>query len=60
MDTSQLTPPLDFLQQHPEWLAIIILVAALLESLAFLGILIPGVPLMFVLSPLAGSGLLTL
>src|SRR5690554_173678 len=60
MDTSQLTPLLDFLQQHPEWLAIIILVAALLESLAFVGILIPGVLLMFVLSSLAGSGLLSL
>src|SRR5690606_38386248 len=60
MDTSQLQPLLDFLQEQPEWLAITILVAALLESLAFVGILIPGVLLMFVLSSLAGSGLLSL
>lgn len=59
MDTSQIQPLLDFLEKYPEWLAIAILVAALLESLAFVGILVPGVLLMFVLSSLAGSGLLS-
>ncbi len=60
MDRSHVQPLLDFLTQHPHWLVIAVLLTALLESLALVGILVPGVLLIFLLGTLAGSGLLSL
>lgn len=55
---------LDTLQQwlttHPEWLGLAIFVIALLECLAIVGILLPGVLLLFSTALLAGSGALPL
>ncbi len=48
------------LASHPQWLALAIFAIALLECLAIVGILLPGVVLLFGVATLAGSGHLSL
>lgn len=45
---------------HPQWLGLAIFLIALLECLALVGILLPGVVLLFSVALLAGSGVLGL
>lgn len=49
-----------WLETHPQWLALAIFLAACLECLAVVGLLIPGTLLLFTLGVLAGSGKLGL
>ena len=49
-----------WLSGNPQWLSLAIFLVALLECLALVGILLPGVVLLFSLALLAGSGVLTL
>lgn len=50
----------EWLGGNPEWLGLAIFLIALLECLALVGILLPGVLLLFSVALLAGSGVLTL
>lgn len=43
------------LSQHPLWLPLAVGIVAFLESLAFVGLVLPGVAMLFALSALAGS-----
>ena len=49
-----------WLSGNPQWLGLAIFLIALLECLALVGILLPGVVLLFSVALLAGSGILTL
>ena len=49
-----------WLQVHQMWLGPAIAVAAFLETLVVVGLLLPGVAILFALATLAGSGLLDL
>ena len=49
-----------WLSGNPQWLGLAIFTIALLECLALVGILLPGVVLLFSVALLAGSGVLTL
>ncbi|MGP0173491.1 bifunctional DedA family/phosphatase PAP2 family protein [Pseudomonas sp. NCHU5208] len=49
-----------WLSGHPQWLGLAIFLIALLECLALVGILLPGVVLLFSVALLAGSGVLSL
>ncbi|MGN0923081.1 bifunctional DedA family/phosphatase PAP2 family protein [Ectopseudomonas mendocina] len=49
-----------WLSGNPQWLGVAIFVIALLECLALVGIVLPGVVLLFSVALLAGSGILTL
>ncbi|MET1078708.1 MAG: bifunctional DedA family/phosphatase PAP2 family protein [Pseudomonas sp.] len=49
-----------WLGAHPEWLGVAIFVIACIECLAIIGIVVPGVLLLFSVCVLAGSGALTL
>src|SRR5690606_25500653 len=51
---------IDWLTQHPQWLGLILLVAACVECLAVVGLLVPGTVLLFTLAMLAGGGVLGL
>lgn len=51
---------IDWLTQHPQWLGLILLIAACIECLAVVGLLVPGTFLLFALAMLAGSGVLGL
>lgn len=50
----------DWLSQHPQWLGLALLIAACVECLAVVGLLVPGTFLLFALAMLAGSGVLGL
>ena len=41
---------IDWLTQHPQWLGLILLVAACVECLAVVGLLVPGTVLLFTLA----------
>lgn len=47
-----------WLQLHNEWLGPVIAFMALIESLVIIGLVVPGVPIMFALGALAGSGVM--
>lgn len=49
-----------WLTQHPQWLGGALLLVCFMECLAIVGLLVPGVIVIFVLATLAGSGLLSL
>ncbi|QLF92998.1 bifunctional DedA family/phosphatase PAP2 family protein [Pseudomonas sp. ABC1] len=49
-----------WLATHPEWLGIVLFVAACIECLAIVGLLVPGTVLLFTIAMLAGGGALTL
>lgn len=49
-----------WLVQNPEWTALSILLIAFIESFAVVGVVVPGVFLLYVTSFLAGTGLLDL
>lgn len=51
---------IDWLTQQPQWLGLILLIAACIECLAVVGLLVPGTFLLFALAMLAGSGVLGL
>lgn len=46
---------LDFVNAHPNLLPLLVGIIACLESVAFVGIVVPGIALLFALSALAGS-----
>jgi undecaprenyl-diphosphatase len=48
------------LLEHPGWIAIIIAVIAFIESFAIVGIIVPGVAMLYVAAFAAGSGLLNI
>jgi len=47
-----------WLTQNPEWIAVSILTIAFVESFAIIGVVVPGVFLLYVAAFMAGSGLL--
>ncbi|HEY6612565.1 MAG TPA: phosphoesterase, partial [Pseudomonas sp.] len=49
-----------WLGAHPEWLGLAIFLIACIECLTIVGLVIPGVVLLFAVAALAGSGALTL
>ncbi|MEO4047163.1 bifunctional DedA family/phosphatase PAP2 family protein [Pseudomonas sp. CAU 1711] len=49
-----------WLEAHPQWLGLVLFLAACLECLALAGLLVPGTVLLFALGVLAGSGALSL
>ncbi|HEX5841494.1 MAG TPA: bifunctional DedA family/phosphatase PAP2 family protein [Pseudomonas sp.] len=49
-----------WLTANPQWLGLAIFLIACIECLAIVGILVPGVALLFAVAMLAGSGVLTL
>ncbi len=51
---------LHMLSGHPEWALVVVALAALLESVAFIGTFIPGSTAMFVAGALIGTGTLNL
>ena len=51
-------PIFDWLQANPGWTGWLIFLIALSESLAVIGILVPGVVLLFGIAAIAGSGIL--
>lgn len=55
-----LAPLARWLADYPQWLGLILFLAACLECLAVVGLLIPGTVLLFALAALAGSGILSL
>ncbi|MBA1264822.1 bifunctional DedA family/phosphatase PAP2 family protein [Stutzerimonas stutzeri] len=55
-----LAPLARWLADYPQWLGLILFLAACLECLAVVGLLLPGTVLLFALAALAGSGILTL
>ncbi|MBU2712751.1 DedA family protein [Zooshikella harenae] len=60
MDLSSVQPVLNWLNEHPQWIGISILLVAFIESLAIVGIIVPGVVLLFGIAVLAGTGVLSL
>ena len=58
MDLISLSEAMSWLHAHKDWLAFIIAGIAFLESLAFIGIVLPGVVLLFAAASIAGSGVL--
>jgi len=55
-----LDPLTQWLASHPHWLGLALLLVACMESLAVVGLLIPGTVLTFSIALLAGNGVLTL
>jgi len=55
-----LDPFTTWLGAHPQWLGLVLLIAACVECLAVVGLLVPGTVLLFAIAMLAGSGALTL
>lgn len=53
-------PLTQWLASHPHWLGLALLLVACMESLAVVGLLIPGTVLTFSIALLAGNGVLTL
>lgn len=51
---------LEWVAAHPEWANLILFLAALIESLAILGVLLPGVAIMLVAGALIGAGAMDL
>jgi undecaprenyl-diphosphatase len=49
---------LAWIQQHPEWAALVVFSVALIESLAIVGVLVPGVIILFGAGALIGVGVL--
>ncbi|MGI9276620.1 MAG: VTT domain-containing protein [Endozoicomonas sp.] len=58
MDLSFFEPLQAWLHDHDQWLGPVIALVAFLESLAGLGLFLPGVAMLFALGVLAGSGML--
>ncbi len=58
MDLSQIQPLLDWLVVHQHWVAVALVLVAFLESVAVVGVVIPGVVFLFGISAIAGSGAL--
>ncbi|MCL6269101.1 VTT domain-containing protein [Sansalvadorimonas sp. 2012CJ34-2] len=58
MDLISLSEAMHWLQLHKDWLALIIAAVAFLESLALVGLVLPGVVLLFAAATIAGSGVL--
>ncbi len=58
MDLTDIQPMLEWLRSHHEWLAVSIMLIALVESLAIAGIVLPGVVMLFGAATIAGSGVL--
>lgn len=54
------SPLYAWLLANPDWIAATVLLIAFIESFAIIGILVPGVFLLYVAAFLAGTGLLTL
>lgn len=60
MDFSLVTALLDWVQAHPALTGWAIFVISLAESLAVVGLFIPGVPMMFAIGALVGAGVFPL
>src|SRR4030067_599565 len=51
-----LQPLIDWIAQHPTWAGIIIFLISVSESLAVVGLFVPGVAMMFGIGALVGAG----
>lgn len=60
MDLSSLKPLLDWITAHPHWAGFAVFAISLAESLAIVGLFIPGVPMMFGIGALVAVGALDL
>ena len=55
---TELSSMAEWLQAHQDWIAFIIMAVAFLESLAVVGLVLPGVVMLFTAASFAGSGAL--
>ncbi len=55
MELSYLQPLFDWIAQHPTWAGLIVFLIALIESLAIVGLFIPGAVLMLAIGALIGT-----
>ena len=58
MDVSYFDAVTAWLEQHNDWLGIVIFLVAMVESLVAIGIVVPGVAMLFALGVIAGTGAL--
>ena len=58
MDVSSFDMVTAWLEQHNDWLGVVIFLVAMVESLVAIGIVVPGVAMLFALGAIAGSGAL--
>lgn len=56
--TDTLLPLLDWIRAHPDWAGVVVFAVALAESLAIIGVLIPGVVVLIGAGTLIGAGVL--
>jgi membrane protein DedA with SNARE-associated domain/membrane-associated phospholipid phosphatase len=49
-------PVLDWMGLHPTWAGFIVFLISLIESLAIIGLIIPGTPVMFAIGMMMGTG----
>ncbi|MCB1877345.1 MAG: phosphatase PAP2 family protein [Chromatiales bacterium] len=56
MESELLKPLLDWITQNPVWAGVVVFLLSLAESLAVVGVLVPGVALMFGVGALIGLG----
>lgn len=60
MDLSSLQPLLDWITAHPHWAGLAVFAISVSESLAVVGLFVPGVPMMFAIGALVAVGALEL
>ena len=58
MEATWITELSDWIAAHPAWAGVLIFVISLTESLAFIGIIIPGIVVLFALGALVGLGVI--
>lgn len=60
MDLSSLQPLLEWIRAHPHWAGLAVFAISVSESLAVVGLFVPGVPMMFGIGALVAVGALEL
>ncbi len=60
MDFSSVQPLLDWVEQHPHWAGVLTMLIACGESLAMVGIIVPGIAMLWGVGALVGLGKLEL
>lgn len=60
MDLSSFQPLFDWVSQHPSWAGVITMLIAACESLVIVGIIVPGIAMLYGVGALVGLGLLDL
>ena len=60
MDLASFQPLFDWVSQHPAWAGVITMLIAACESLVIVGIIVPGIAMLYGVGALVGLGLLDL